>query len=162
MRAKRVIAFWQNVDQSAGPEACWPWTGSRKDSGYGRLCFDRHQQNAHRVAYQLATGHDPGDLIVCHSCDNPPCCNPAHLWVGTHGDNARDKVAKGRWNGNRGGNGYQHRTHCKHGHEFTPENTLIVVKAGRPCRQCRACNNRHGQEFRQRRALKRRQVAQAA
>lgn len=87
-------ALWGRVDKSGGPEACWPWTGARH-KGYGMIGIARKKHGTHRVAYALATG-DPGDLHVCHACDNPPCCNPAHLFLGTHQDNMRDLVAKGR------------------------------------------------------------------
>jgi hypothetical protein len=88
-------SFDDLVDSSAGPEACWPWRGRRSPGGYGRGSFGTTTY-AHRRAYELAVGPVPAGLDVCHACDNPPCCNPAHLWAGTARDNLRDAVAKGR------------------------------------------------------------------
>jgi len=86
--------FWERVDMSGGPDACWPWTGARHPSGYGGVSWRGGRVNAHRVAYELAYGN-PGKGFVCHHCDNPPCCNPAHLFLGTAQDNYRDSIAKG-------------------------------------------------------------------
>ncbi len=88
--------FWSRVAKSDAPDACWPWLGRPNTEGYGRMMVNGERQLAHRIAYQLANGPIPDGLLVCHSCDNPPCCNPAHLWVGTDGDNSEDKAAKGR------------------------------------------------------------------
>lgn len=93
--------FWSKVDTSAGPEACWPWMGARthrRDYGYlvSPVSGRRVQFMAHRVAYQLGTGDDPGLLQVCHRCDFGLCCNPAHLWKGTQVENIADMDAKGR------------------------------------------------------------------
>jgi hypothetical protein len=95
--------FWDQVDRSAGPTACWPWLGFVRQDGYGRFfaCAPRSGEGtisvgAHRRAYVLATGADPGELFVCHSCDNRRCCNPRHLWLGTTDDNMRDMSLKGR------------------------------------------------------------------
>jgi len=89
-------SFDDLVDCSAGSEACWPWTKARDRAGYGRLRYDGRMVSAHRRAYELGIGPIPVGLDVCHTCDNPPCCNPAHLWAGTARDNLRDAVAKGR------------------------------------------------------------------
>lgn len=89
--------FWARVDQSGGPDACWPWTGGRNEHGYGHVSFRPIKTKlAHRVAWILTHGEIPAGLNVCHHCDNPPCCNPAHLFLGTHADNGWDKVRKGR------------------------------------------------------------------
>lgn len=77
---------------------CWLWTGPIDRGGYGRLYWGpggRKFTRAHRVAY-AAFVDDPGVWHVCHTCDVPRCCNPEHLWLGTAGDNHRDKAAKGR------------------------------------------------------------------
>lgn len=74
---------------------CWPWTGARNKDGYGRVGYNGKVEYAHRLVYLLTRGH-PGDLCVLHSCDNPPCVRPAHLFLGTHADNMRDAYRKGR------------------------------------------------------------------
>lgn len=77
---------------------CWEWQRYRL-SGYGRMTVDHRMANAHRVAYELFVGSIPFGLVVCHHCDNPPCCNPEHLFVGTPRDNTLDAKAKGRLGG---------------------------------------------------------------
>ena len=88
--------FWRHVDRSAGSFECWPWTAKRQPFGYGQLAVNGTNITAHRHAYQLIFGRVPDSLCVCHHCDNPPCCNPAHLWLGTHRENATDRTQKGR------------------------------------------------------------------
>ena len=76
-------------------DECWPFKG-RLNHGYGVVdCSGRHLL-AHRVVFQVIKQIDPAGLVVCHSCDNPICCNPGHLWLGTQADNLRDMWAKGR------------------------------------------------------------------
>lgn len=99
--------FWAKVDKSAGPDACWIWTASKARGGYGTFGIKRRLIGAHRIAWILANGQIPHDgsyhgICVCHKCDNPPCCNPSHLFLGTNADNARDKTLKGRGNYPRG------------------------------------------------------------
>lgn len=97
LKAKENIVqrFHARVVKGQADE-CWPWIGRRDPNGYGRLDYEGRPQSAHRIAYLLANGELRPDMAVCHACDNPPCCNPAHLWAGTQGDNARDMFAKGR------------------------------------------------------------------
>ena len=93
---KFIERFWSRVDQSGGPSVCWPWTRSKTPAGYGRVNHNHAVLYTHRIAYVLATGEDITGLHICHACDNPLCCNPAHLWSGTALDNMRDRDAKGR------------------------------------------------------------------
>jgi len=100
--------FWGRVDSSGGEHACWPWLGYITQDGYGLVGFERRQRGTHRVAWQLANGPIPDGLWVLHRCDNPPCCNPAHLFLGSVADNNRDRHAKGRTRGWAGRNGPAH------------------------------------------------------
>lgn len=84
-------------------DGCWIWHGVRSKSNYGRFCLGGDDKissiNAQRVAWIYAFGVFDGSLFVCHTCDNPPCVNPAHLFLGTNEDNIHDKVRKGRARG---------------------------------------------------------------
>ena len=94
MRPSTPEDFWRRVDKSGD---CWPWLGPKDRDGYGRLTYQgRRMHSAHRLSWKLANGPIPKGMCVCHRCDNPPCCNPAHLWLGTNQDNMDDKVSKGR------------------------------------------------------------------
>ena len=90
-----IERFWSYVIKS-GDDDCWIWTGGINIRGYGRFWFNGRLEQAHRFAYILTKGEIPLDLYVCHSCDNPKCCNPNHLWIGTAKDNSQDMVHKGR------------------------------------------------------------------
>lgn len=91
--------FWRRVENQDDPESCWPWRGARDTHGYGRTSHpvDGHARKvqAPRAAFYFANGYFPP--MVRHACDNPPCCNPAHLLPGTHTDNMRDAVERGRF-----------------------------------------------------------------
>lgn len=89
-------AVWHKIDKR-GPDECWEWQGARTGFGYGSLRYESAHYYAHKVAYADAKGEPfPEGLEGCHSCDNPKCCNPAHIFPGTHLDNMRDMDAKGR------------------------------------------------------------------
>lgn len=89
--------FWSRVDRSGGPDACWPWLGSRSRAGYGHVYRDGLYPVASRVALELSLGRALGPKEqACHRCDNPPCVNAAHLFVGSPRDNVHDSIAKGR------------------------------------------------------------------
>jgi len=101
---KKGAPFWSRVAKRE-PDECWEWTGARMEVGYGAYRLPKERggklETAHREAWRLTHPDQPiGDLLVLHSCDNRPCVNPAHLWLGTHKDNTRDMFAKGR-NGGR-------------------------------------------------------------
>ncbi len=84
-------------------DACWPYQGRIGHFGYGVMDWRQRPHRAHRLMYMVASGKDiPDGLEVCHSCDNPPCCNPKHLWLGTHQENMVDCHQKGRANPRRG------------------------------------------------------------
>lgn len=99
LSANDLMRFRATI-RSAGPNDCWTWSAARTQAGYGRLhCGGRQGGHllTHRVALSLSLRASvPADRQVCHRCDNPPCCNPAHLFVGTAADNVHDAVAKGR------------------------------------------------------------------
>lgn len=128
------------IDNDRG---CWHWTGHVGSKGYGQTTYRGHgNADLHRRMYEvwhrveLAYGQQ-----VCHSCDNRRCCNPEHLWVGDSTANRRDQLAKGR-------DYFSALTHCKRGHEFTPENTYMRRPYGKkgPSRVCRACQRLRNRE----------------
>jgi hypothetical protein len=89
--------FWEKVDIK-GLDDCWEWKAGRFPEGYGQFYFDDTSKYAHRVAWKFIYGDIPPGIKVLHHCDNPPCCNPIHLFLGTHTDNMRDKLNKHREN----------------------------------------------------------------
>jgi hypothetical protein len=101
-----AASFWTRVDKSG---ECWTWTGRTDEKGYGRVGYQsRNSVGAHRVAWALTHGGQLPELPVLHHCDNPPCVNPAHLFLGTLADNNRDRQAKGRTRGWAGRSGTDH------------------------------------------------------
>lgn len=84
------------TDDSAGPDACWPWTGPMFVTGYGQVSVQGRPEYGHRLAYQVHRGTIPAGRVVRHRCDNPRCVNPAHLVLGSKADNSRDMVNRGR------------------------------------------------------------------
>lgn len=95
MKPITTTEFWNRIE-ILGANDCWEWQRNRQKSGHGHQRIRGKTVSAHRHAYELTYGPIPPGLIVRHTCDNPPCCNPAHLIVGTHGDNARDRRDRGR------------------------------------------------------------------
>lgn len=132
--------IWSKI-QAGDPGDCWPWTG-HKVQGYGRIKIQGKSKLAHRIVYENEVGAIPAGMEIDHTCHNntdcidnatcphKACCNPSHLEAVTH------KV-----NNQRGNNGRHNaiKTHCRHDHEYTEENTQIIMAKGGPERRCKTC-----------------------
>lgn len=94
------MRFWGRIKITDG---CWLWQGAVNTTGYGMANWSDGEKNivAHRLAYRMLVGEVPEGMRVCHTCDTPRCCNPAHMFLGTQKDNAADCKAKGRNTGGR-------------------------------------------------------------
>lgn len=90
--------LWSRVEKS-NPTECWEWQGATYTKGHGAIARGRRSEGmvaTHRAAWELTHGPIPEGMVVCHACDNPPCCNPNHLFLGTLAANNADCTAKGR------------------------------------------------------------------
>lgn len=127
--------FWRRVARGH-PMDCWPWLGHRSGTGYGaivnRVGGRERLRLAHRVAYEMSGGTLAPGLVIMHTCDNPPCCNPSHLRQGTYSENTLDSVAKGRWRGCG-----QRKARCRLGHEIDPPDTSKRQSACSICARIR-------------------------
>lgn len=95
-----IDRFFSKVQKHGHPCRCWIWTAHASNKGYGVISSGVSPSRpilAHRLSYMMHFGAIPGSLFVCHSCDNPLCVNPEHLWLGTQSDNLHDMKVKGRW-----------------------------------------------------------------
>jgi hypothetical protein len=95
-RLQALARFDRLIDRSGGADACWLFVQGQTDKGYGRIRVVGRPWYGHRLAWTLAFGTIPDGLFVCHRCDNPPCVNPAHLFLGSNEDNLHDMWRKGR------------------------------------------------------------------
>lgn len=135
--------FWTKVD-IAGPDDCWEWTAAHTVKGYGRFRIRDKLYGANRLSLSEYLGVEIEELReVCHTCDNPPCVNPSHLFDGSKSDNMLDCVKKGRHK-TVSMRGYRAdiRTHCVNGHEYSIVGQL--PKSG----YCRECNRLKMQKLR--------------
>lgn len=127
-------AVWELIDRSAGPDACWPWQGQRDRDGYGRFWLDGQPGRSATIASRFVLTAKLGRPLAglaCHTCDNPPCCNPDHLYEGTHQTNRQDSLARDRW----------HRVKsdtCVRKHPWNEANTYVDERGHRTCRACAA------------------------
>lgn len=115
-------------------DECWTWVGAKNSHGYGHVRLNRNSNlYAHRAAYEVAHGTGSAEgLVIRHKCDNPLCINPSHLEGGTQMQNRMDMLMRNRafW---------ENRTHCKNGHEYSPENIRKRTDGnGRVCKKCSA------------------------
>ncbi len=92
---RQIKGFWEGIN-ILDKNSCWEWKRSVNKDGYGRTGVAGQDLIAHRVAYFLHYNENPMQLVVCHKCDNPICCNPHHLFLGTNKENTLDMVSKGR------------------------------------------------------------------
>jgi len=88
---ERLLAYVEKTSNG-----CWEWKGATLRGGYGNMGVNGKTKQTHRLSYELFVGKIPKGLLVCHKCDNPLCCNPEHLFLGTHKTNAEDRVNKNR------------------------------------------------------------------
>lgn len=91
-----IIARFKAKVSRGTRRQCWPWTAGTQNAGYGTFHIGKVTYSAHRVAWELVRGPIPQGGQICHRCDNPRCCNPEHLFLGSHAANMRDKKLKGR------------------------------------------------------------------
>lgn len=142
--------FWTKVDRRE-PNDCWPWIGSKTERGYGTMNIGykanktQRKIGAHRLAWVLTNGPVPDGTYICHRCDNPPCCNPAHLFVGSQKDNMRDASAKNRIVA---GGRFRQPTHCTNGHPLSGSNLRFQQRKGYQERVCRACAIERARQWR--------------
>ena len=148
--------FWSYVDQSSGPDACWPWTRSKQSSGHGKFSLrcPRHDKScmisAAAFAYEVSTTEPiPDGLEPDHLCRNPPCCNPAHLEPVTHKENVRRGTSMLYWPIVKAIELERRKTktHCRKGHVWEASN--IYYDKGKDARNCRACRRIRHQRHRE-------------
>lgn len=123
-KANTVDDIWARVEKT---DTCWLWTGYVQPNGYGALGFAGQRQQAHRLIYEISAGPIPDGLTLDHLCRVRHCVNPEHLEPVTNIENVMRGEGPCAQNARK--------THCKRGHEFTPENTKSVA-TGRSCRAC--------------------------
>lgn len=120
---------------------CWTWVGCLNHRGYGQLTHKQKRWTAHRFFYTTHVGPIPPGLLVCHTCDNRRCVNPAHLFLGTPKDNTQDMMRKGRHVAPR-------KEACLRGHPLSGENLYVSPDGSRACRTCQLDRSRRYEKTR--------------
>lgn len=124
----------ERIDKSGGPDACWPWTGSKDWDGYGMVRLNMKNRRVTHIVWEYENNDTvPDDLLICHICDNPPCCNPAHLFLGNGFDNMQDRRNKRL--------GLVAEMKCNMcGKELKKESPIVIFEPGKPSqRMCQKC-----------------------
>lgn len=132
---------------------CWEWQAGKANFGYGKIMVKNEKsRRAHRFMYKLFFGNFPKDKKVLHKCDNPPCVNPAHLFLGSLQDNANDMSKKGR-------GFHQKKTHCPNGHPYSGKNLIYESgydrtgkRQSNPKRRCKKCRIAASRRYEKRKA----------
>ncbi len=119
---------------------CWEWTSTKSGNGYGQFWFNKKMHNSHKISYEFFLGDIPTGLEIDHLCRNRICCNPSHLEAVTHKENTLRGIGITAINFKK--------THCKNGHEFTPENIYVSKEGFRYCVICRSIWGKRGNEIR--------------
>lgn len=123
--------FFKHV-QKGSEDECWLWLGSKNEGGYGRVMINGKKKGTHRVVWELTfKAVIPAGYFACHHCDNPPCVNPKHIFIGTNKDNMLDAMKKGRLKIQ------PRKPFCKYGHPTTIENTKFRNRGDKECLRCR-------------------------
>ena len=134
--------FFSKVKIPEDRSQCWIWTASDDGKGYGIIWVSGRKKKATRVSWEIHNGKPfPEGMSACHSCDNPRCVNPNHIWPGLHQENMADASNKGRLSGKKGPQKNK-ATHCIRGHKFTDETTIIKSSGYRACAICAQAFNK--------------------
>lgn len=154
--SRLVERFWSHVDQSAGPDECWPWMIGCNPGGYGNFQIRSKGKHYTFQASRWVLGMLRGEPLrwdaekreeACHHCDNPPCCNPRHLYVGGRSENLGDAWRRGGFDQRVGANAKK--TECDQGHPLSGDNLYLDTKRNK--RGCRACGAARARRYRAKR-----------